>query len=65
MEVLFGTIFFIKRAAALRKGERSMKFTINREEFLKGIMNAGRVTQNKVDPILSNLKLDLFEFFNK
>lgn len=38
-----------------------MKFTINREEFLKGIMNAGRVTQNKVDPILSNLKLDLFE----
>lgn len=38
-----------------------MKFIINKEEFLKGITNAGRVAQNKIDPILANLKLDLFE----
>lgn len=38
-----------------------MKFAINREEFLKAILNVGRVAQNKVDPILANLKMDLSE----
>lgn len=38
-----------------------MKFIINRDEFLKGITNAGRVAIAKIDPILQYLKLDLFE----
>lgn len=38
-----------------------MKFIIDKEEFLKGITSAGRVAQHKIDPLLANLKFDLFE----
>lgn len=39
-----------------------MKFTIKREEFLKGLMVASRAVASKVAvPVLSNLKIDLNE----
>ena len=37
-----------------------MRFTIKREEFLKGLNTAGRAVSNKIAmPVLENLKLDL------
>ena len=37
-----------------------MRFIINREQFLKGLLNASRIIQAKsLDPILNNLKLEL------
>lgn len=39
-----------------------MKFTIVREEFLKGLLNTFKIILGKnSDPILNNVKLDLFE----
>lgn len=39
-----------------------MKFTIIREEFLKGLLNTSKIILSKnSDPILNNVKLDLFE----